>query len=204
MTRRGPIPLISTLLLGLVATGCGQAIASTFPAEDAAAHVIPRYEREAFGDGWADLDRDCQDTRNEILIRDLVDERLDRDGCKVLTGTLHDSYTGATISFVRGLGTSDDVQIDHIVPLAYAWQAGAHRWTDDRREVFANDPANLRAVHGPTNNAKGADGPASWLPPNIAAHCSYAEHWTEVLRTYELTPRPADAAVLAEITKECK
>src|SRR5690606_29369560 len=184
--------------------GCGQAIASTFPAEAAATHVIPRYEREAFGGGWADLDRDCQDTRNEILIRDLVDERLDAGGCKVLTGTLHDSYTGATISFVRGLGTSDDVQIDHIVPLAYAWSAGAHRWTDAQREAFSNDPANLVAVDGPTNNAKGADGPAEWLPPNRAVHCDYAAAWAEVLRIYELTPRPADAVVLAEINEECK
>lgn len=199
---RWPYPFVSVLVLLCAITGCAE-VAISIPSEDAAAHVVPKYEREEFGDGWSDRDGDCQGTRQEILIRDLVDERLDADGCKVLSGTLHDPYTGTTITFVRGRGTSNDVQIDHIVPLAYSWQSGAHSWSDERREVFSNDPRNLIAVDGPTNASKGADGPASWLPPNPAAHCDYAQAWTDVLRTYELTPRDADAVVLADLMKEC-
>ncbi len=37
-----------------------------------------------------------------------------------------------------------------MIPLSYAWQAGAWQWTDEQREAFANDPAELRAVDGPT------------------------------------------------------
>jgi hypothetical protein len=113
------------------------------------AQPVPPYDRDAFGDGWADLDGDCQDTRQEILIRDLVDEVLTADGCDVATGTLHDAYTGHTISFRRGQSTSDDVQIDHVIPLAYAWRSGAWQWTDAERKAFSNDPANLRAVGPP-------------------------------------------------------
>jgi hypothetical protein len=29
----------------------------------------------------------------------------------------------------------------HIVPLSYAWSAGAWQWTPERREQFANDRA---------------------------------------------------------------
>ena len=180
-------------------TGC-----TTLPASAAMpTKGIPPYEREEFGSGWGDLDGDRCDTRQEILVRDLVDEVLDADGCKVLTGTLHDAYTGHTIEFRRGVRTSDDVQIDHIVPLAYAWHAGAYSWTDDQREAFANDPDELLAVDGPTNNAKGADGPAAWLPPSAAAWCGYASRWTALLNRYQLEAEPADAAKLDEISAGC-
>jgi hypothetical protein len=40
---------------------------------------VPPYDRDAFGYGWADTDRDSQDTRQEILIRDQVDVALTAD-----------------------------------------------------------------------------------------------------------------------------
>jgi hypothetical protein len=85
-----------------------------------AAGPVPDYDRDRFGDGWSDVDQDCQDTRQEILIRDLVDEQLDREGCRVLSGVLHAGYTGTTINFQRGDTTSDDVQIDHILSVPVA------------------------------------------------------------------------------------
>lgn len=163
---------------------------------------MPDYDREAFGDGWADQDRDCQDTRQEVLIRDLVDERLDAEGCRVLSGTFHDTYTARTIAFQRGQTTSDDVQIDHRIPLAYAWRAG-WRWTGEQREAFNNDLANLIAVDGPTNNRKGDRGPSTWLPPNPASHCDYAAGWRDVSSSYALVLAEPDAARVEEILGGC-
>ena len=160
---------------------------------------IPAYDREAFGDGWADEDGDCRDTREEILIRDLVDVALTRDGCDVATGTLHDLYTGRTIPFRRGRATSDDVQVDHVIPLAAAWRAGACSWTAEQREAFANDPNELRAVDGPTNNRKGDRGPSTWLPPNEGARCAYAASWRDVAAAYALDLGPADEVAVDEI-----
>ncbi len=80
------------------------------------------YTREQFGPSWSD-DNSVEgghngcDTRNDILRRDLVDltyKTSTRD-CVVATGTLHDTYTGTTIAFVRGQDTSTAVQIDHVV-----------------------------------------------------------------------------------------
>jgi hypothetical protein len=55
-----------------------------------------------------DVDGDCQNTRQETLIRDLVDEQLTADGCNVVSGTLNDHSICTVMQFPRGRGTSDD------------------------------------------------------------------------------------------------
>ncbi|WP_197380876.1 HNH endonuclease family protein [Mycolicibacterium mengxianglii] len=156
------------------------------------------YRRAAFGDAWTD-DNDAPgghngcDTRNDILDRDLIEKTyvaISRCPTAVATGTLRDPYTSKTISFVRGNQTGAAVQIEHIVPLAYAWDQGARNWTDELRVRFANDPANLVAVDGPANQAKGDAEPALWMPPNGAFHCQYAIQFIAVMRGYGL---PVDA-----------
>ena len=122
------------------------------------------YERDAFGSSWIDVDNNGCDTRNDILIRDLIDVTIDTDGCRILTGTLIDSYTGETISFVRGQSTSSEVQIDHLVPLSRSWALGASSWDEETREAFANDPMNLFAVKGDANNNKSDQGFDTWTP----------------------------------------
>ena len=133
------------------------------------------YQRDMFGQRWADIDRNGCDQRNDTLARDLIDVTTKpgtRD-CVVLAGTLHDPYTGQTITFQRGQGTSELVQIDHVVPLAWAWRHGASTWTEDQREHFANDPLNLQAADGSANQSKSDKGPADWMPPNTAYRCTY-------------------------------
>ena len=84
------------------------------------------YERERFGQAWADVDRNGCDTRNDVLRRDLTATVV--EDCVVLSGTLDDPYTGVPIPFARGPGSAD-VQIDHVVALSDAWQKGAQAWT---------------------------------------------------------------------------
>jgi hypothetical protein len=78
------------------------------------------------------------------------------------------------------------------VPLSYAWAAGGWRWSAEQREAFANDPAELRGVDGPTNSAKGDRGPARWLPPNATAHCTYAADWRRLADAYGLALQDAE------------
>ena len=169
------------------------------------------YRRAAFGDAWTDDNtapgghNGC-DTRNDILDRDLVEKTyvaISRCPTAVATGTLRDPYTSETIAFMRGNQTGAAVQIEHIVPLAYAWDQGARDWTDEMRVRFANDPANLLAVDGPTNQDKGDEEPALWMPPNSAFHCQYAVQFAEVLRGYALPIDEASATVLRAGAATC-
>jgi hypothetical protein len=169
------------------------------------------YRRAAFGDAWDDdndapLGHNGCDTRDDILDRDLVDKTyvsIKRCPNAVATGTLHDPYTNATVAFQRGAKVGEAVQIDHIVPLAYAWDMGAYSWPQPERLRFANDPANLLAVQGQANQDKGDSPPAQWMPPNTAFACQYAMQFIAVLRGYQLPVDQASAGVLRQAAATC-
>jgi hypothetical protein len=225
LTNRSGTTRTSALLIGLL-------LAGSLAGCDAAAHAEPKsaeteaaaalselenipvkgrapktgYSRDEFGPAWADTDHNGCDTRNDILARDLEDETFKpgTQNCVVATGTLADSYTGMTIHFVRGNTTSAQVQIDHIVALSDAWQKGAQQLSTDQRKQLANDPLNLMAADGPTNNAKGDKDAATWLPPNNAFRCEYVVRQTAVKAKYQLWVTPAEHDAIARILDTCK
>jgi hypothetical protein len=123
--------------------------------------------------------------------------------CRVASGTLHDPYTGKTIGFVRGNSTSTAVQIDHVVALSDAWQKGAQQLTAAQRTALANDPLNLLAVDGPTNEAKGDGDAATWLPPNRSYRCQYAARQVSVKATYSLWVTQAEHDAIARVLASC-
>jgi hypothetical protein len=166
------------------------------------------YSRDAFGPAWSDegtvegSGNSCP-TRQDVLARDLADVVRAEDGCTVLAGVLHDRYTGRTIGFKRGPGTSMAVQIDHIVPLALGWRSGARDLTAEERLNFANDLENLVATDGPTNAGKGAKDAAAWMPPRAQAHCWYATAQVRVKSRYRLSVTPAEKAALRTALESC-
>lgn len=168
------------------------------------------YEREEFGQAWSDdvnveYGHNGCDTRNDILRRDITNAVIkdNTHGCVVLSGTLHDPYSGTEISFQRGRDTSSLVQIDHVVPLADAWQKGAQQLTPEQRRDFANDPRNLLAVDGKLNQQKSAGDAATWLPPNKNFRCDYAQRIVEVKAAYQLWATEAEHAALFSLLQAC-
>jgi len=160
------------------------------------------YDRTGdFGPAWLDVDRNGCDTRNDILRRDLT--RVTGSGCRVLTGTLKDPYTGSTIPFVRGQRTSAAVQIDHVVPLANAWQTGARSLSRQQRADLANDPINLFAVDGPTNEQKSDGDAATWLPKAKRFRCEYVAHQVGVKKAYRLWVTSAEKAAMQRVLTTC-
>ena len=169
------------------------------------ASAVPDYDRQAFGQRWADTDHNGCDTRNEILPRDLARPTFKpgtRD-CVVLTGTLAEPYTGTTIQFQRGDKSSALVQIDHVVALADAWRSGAWQWDAQRRQEFANDPENLLAVDGAANEDKSASSADQWLPPNVAFRCDYVKRQIAVKYAYGLSVTQAEQDAMATQLTTC-
>ncbi|RVW01735.1 GmrSD restriction endonuclease domain-containing protein [Rhodococcus spongiicola] len=168
------------------------------------------YDRAEFGQAWTDdvtVDggRNGCDTRNDILGRDLVyttTDPMSRD-CTVLSGTLEDAYTGKQLRFVRGPDTPSAVQIDHVVALSDAWQKGAQELDEATRRNLANDPRNLQAVDGPTNQAKSDSDASEWLPPNSAYRCTYVERQIEVKIAYGLWVTQAEHDAMARELASC-
>ncbi|NIZ93122.1 GmrSD restriction endonuclease domain-containing protein [Kineococcus rubinsiae] len=163
------------------------------------------YDRDAFGQAWADVDRNGCDTRNDVLRRDLtaVQVRPGTQGCVVLTGTLADPYSGTAIAFVRGAATSSAVQVDHVVALSDAWQTGAQGWDTATRTAFANDPLELLAVDGPLNQRKGDGDAATWLPPAKGFRCAYVARQIAVKARYGLWVKPAERDAMDRVLAGC-
>lgn len=163
---------------------------------------IPDYDRQLFGEPWADVDGNGCATRDDILARDLT-QVVKKGTCQVQTGILADPYTGKTINFERGPKTSSKVQIDHVFSLSAAWKAGAHSWTDQQRLAFANDPDNLLAVDGPTNSGKSDKTPADWLPANDDYRCTYIAKYVYVAGKYGLAIQDNDRDAINRALDGC-
>lgn len=156
--------------------------------------VSADYNRAAFGEGWATGANGCS-VRDNILDRDL--QNVVKDGCVVVSGTLHGTYTGETIEHQRGSnGNASEVHIDHIVPLSYAWEHGANEWAPEQREAFANDATNLRAVSASANQSKSDSGLSDWMP--AINQCDYAQTFVNITENYNLDIPAEDAAVVGQ------
>ena len=170
---------------------------------------VPGYRRDQFGQTWTDDHagrgghNGC-DTRNDILAAQLTAVQYrGHSRCIVIAGTLlTDPYTGRRIEFRKAAATK--VQIDHLYPLARAWDMGAARRTLQRRVDFANDEAaNLLAVDGAANASKNDAGPGEWMPINRSYRCTYVLRYLQVARKYTLPITAADRDAAQAITSSC-
>ncbi|GGP43425.1 HNH endonuclease family protein [Saccharothrix coeruleofusca] len=184
-----------------------QAPPTTAPTGDAAAQlagltVAPEgkmtgYSRDRFPH-WSGQGNSC-DTREVVLQRQGADVRTD-SACKAVSGSWTSVYDGEVVTDAGAL------DIDHVVPLAEAWRSGADKWTDQRREEFANDLGGLQliAVTARSNRAKGDQDPAKWQPPNRDYLCTYARNWVAVKANYQLTVDQAEHDALASLLAGCQ
>lgn len=165
--------------------------------------IVANYDRSLF-EHWTDPDGNGCDTRQDVLAEEALGE------------VQRDPYGGRCPQIVEGdwLSIYDDMivtdpselDVDHLVALAEAWYSGAHAWTPEQREAFANDRSNpdtLVAVTASTNRSKGARAPDQWLPPDPTTHCWYAQAWIGVKFDWNMTVRQAEADALRRILTDC-
>lgn len=168
---------------------------------------VPGYQRDcgpgqgcSFGPRWSDGHpglgghNGC-DTRNDVLARQAL--RFTRAGsCRVSQAVILDPYTGRLLTYTRGQSPSP-VQIDHVYPLALAWDMGAWRWPPPRRIAFANDQLrNLLAVSAQANRAKSSRGPGLWRPADPALAQVYVCRFAQVAAAYGLPVTVQDSAAI--------
>lgn len=173
------------LLAGLVVAAAGAPVA---------------YDRSAWVH-WTDDDRDCQDTRAEVLIAESVTPVvLGASGCTVAAGTWVDPYSGTTWT------VPSDLDVDHVVPLKNAHDSGGWAWDAETRRAYANDltyAGHLAAVEDGLNQSKGAQGPEAWKPPAVGHWCTYATDWATIKTRWGLTVTASERAALAEMLATC-
>jgi len=195
-------PVVPVPAGGAVVAGDARSALAALPVKGPA--PLTGYSRAAFGPAWADVDRSGCDQRNQVLARDMTAVQLRKGSrCVVASGRLLDPYTGKQINFVRGQGTSEAVQIDHVVALADAWRTGAQQLDQHTRAQMAGDLVELLAVDGPTNQAKRDRDAAAWLPANKAYRCNYVARQVAVKIKYRLWVIPAERDAIDRVLAGC-
>ena len=150
------------------------------------------YERKQWKH-WIDADKDCQNTRAEILIVSSqipVVFKTDRQ-CLVVSGRWVLLYDG-------GFETrASKIDIDHIIPLKWMDVHGGADWSSAKKMQFANDADNLLAVSARANRSKGAKGIDEWLPDNY--QCKYGRHWQYLGKKYQIAFSVEVRSIIAKI-----
>ncbi|OSY38301.1 HNH endonuclease [Streptomyces platensis] len=165
-----------------------------------AAEVRDGYERTKFKH-WIDEDKDGCHTRAEVLLAEAVTEPTVGAGCKITGGTWRSYYDETTVAGPSGL------DIDHMVPLAEAWDSGASQWTAARRQAYANDlgaERSLVAVTAKTNRSKADQDPAEWMPPAATARCTYLADWVGTKLRWALTVDRRERDTLRQLAAGCE
>ncbi|MER7193579.1 HNH endonuclease family protein [Streptomyces flaveolus] len=154
------------------------------------------YDRDLFPH-WITQSGTCN-TRETVLKRDGSGVVTD-SACAATSGSWYSPYDGATWT------AAADLDIDHLVPLAEAWDSGASGWTTSRRQSFANDLTRpqLLAVTDNVNQAKGDQDPATWMPSRTAYRCTYVRAWVQVKYYYGLSVDSAEKTALQNQLASC-
>ena len=156
------------------------------------------YDRAVFGYGDDfDPDGDGCYTHREVLIRDHIGTIRVGHDCFVQS-TWRSLYDDRTTTEARSL------EIDHLVPLAEAWHAGAWRWSARQLLAYGNDLGyewSLQAVTAALNQDKQSKDPAQWLPPKN--RCTYVQAWIAVKSRWGLSVDPAERRALLQVLDGC-
>lgn len=157
------------------------------------------YKRDSFKH-WIDEDADGCSTRQEVLIAEAVKKPEQGARCALTGGEWLSYYDEATVTEARKL------DIDHMVPLAEAWDSGAYAWDADRRMRYANDlgaDRSLVAVSARENRQKADRDPAEWMPSAESARCTYLADWTATKLRWGLSADGKERTALLDLSADC-
>ncbi|WP_233290548.1 HNH endonuclease family protein [Kitasatospora sp. MBT66] len=156
------------------------------------------YERSKFRH-WIDADRNGCNTRKEVILREAVEAPQVGPGCSLTGGTWYSIYDGVVVTDASAL------DVDHVVPLAEAWDSGASAWSAAERQAYANDldePRDLVAVTARSNRQKSDKDIAEWRPVE-AETCDYVDRWTVSKTRWGQSVDTREKTVLHDLGATC-
>lgn len=153
---------------------------------------------------WITISRSGQigcDSRKSVIIDEaLIKPTIGKD-CALTGGKWLSIYDNVEVT------DAGKLDVDHMVPLAEAWDSGASLWTDLKRQQYANDmtdPRHLIAVTGSSNRSKSDQDPADWVPTNKSYTCEYIANWVSIKVRWGLSIDAKEKAALIADLKGCK
>lgn len=162
--------------------------------------AIIDYDRDALFGDWIEQGGGC-DTRAVVLKEESYKQTQQTASCTVTKGYWLSAYNGRFYKSAYG----GRVQVDHVVPVANAWVAGASKWTHETRVRFYNDLTDHRAlvaVDAGSNAAKSDSTPDEWLPK--FGLCRYVEYYAVTKYRWALTVTTREKGALVDLAQQCK
>ena len=161
------------------------------------------YKRTLFKH-WITISRAGQigcDSRKSVIIDEAIVKPKVESGCKLVGGEWLSIYDNVKVT------DAGNLDVDHMVPLAEAWDSGASSWDALKKQQYANDmvdPRHLIAVTGGSNRSKSDQDPAEWMPTNKAYACEYLVNWVSIKVRWNLSVDKTEKAFIATNLKTCK
>lgn len=149
---------------------------------------------------WIGAGNGC-DSRKAVIISEALVKPTVKAGCAIVGGEWLSVYDNVKVR------DASKLDVDHMVPLAEAWDSGASTWTDAKREMYANDqtdPRHLIAVTGSSNRSKSDQDPADWMPTNKAYACQYLVNWVSIKVRWNLSVDTKEKTAITAGLKSCK
>jgi hypothetical protein len=157
------------------------------------------YKRTLFKH-WTSAGNGC-DSRKAVIISEALVKPKVESGCKLVGGEWLSIYDNVKVT------DAGKLDVDHMVPLAEAWDSGASAWDAAKKEMYANDqtdPRHLIAVTGASNRSKSDQDPAEWMPTNKAYTCEYLTNWVSIKVRWGLSVDKTEKAFILTNLKSCK
>lgn len=149
---------------------------------------------------WDSTGNGC-DSRKSVIISEAIIKPKVESGCKIVGGEWLSVYDNIKVT------EASKLDVDHVVPLAEAWDSGASMWDATRRELYANDQTDSRhliAVTGSSNRSKSDQDPAEWMPTNKSYYCEYLTNWVSIKTRWGLSVDKKEKDFIASQLKLCK
>ena len=143
----------------------------------------------------------CLTVREKILIDySLKPIKMDSKKCQIISGEWQSIWENKAYTDPK------QIDIDHTVPLSWAWRHGADKWTRQQKINYANNYQEknyLLPLSAIANRTKSDRGPDEWMPETN--RCLYINTFIDIVNKNKLFLSEIEKNKYESIKKqECK